>query len=164
MTYTNNQYIKLDKRLEEILKIQVKTDENNRLIEDLEIDDYPNVIIACGNKVEYNNIFGGVKILITNEDALEKNEYKIPEYIERIIVYGYMYRNNKEEIERMINELVNGNELLKAIDRKNENKAIEILEEIQEININYEDKINKWTPLLLASENNMENESLQPPS
>jgi len=49
--------------------------------------------------VEYNNIFGGVKILITGEKALKKNEYKIPEYIKSIIVYGCVYNNNERDIE-----------------------------------------------------------------
>ena len=66
MTYTNNQYIRLDIPLEEIAKIEIKTDENNKLIEDIEIGDYVNVVIAYGDKVEYDNIYGGVKILITD--------------------------------------------------------------------------------------------------
>jgi len=74
MSYFNNQYIKLDIPLKEIAKIEIKTYKNNKLIEDLELYDYPNVVIACGKKVEYNNIFGGVKILITDETALIKNE------------------------------------------------------------------------------------------
>jgi len=116
MTYINNQYIRLDKLLEEIAKIEIKTDENNnKLIEDLEIEDYSNVVIAYGEKVEYNNIFPSIKILITDETALIKNEYKIPEYIEKIIVYGYVYENKKEEIERIKEGLKNGLELIKVI-------------------------------------------------
>ena len=80
MAYINNQYLKLDISIKKIAKIEIKTDKyNDKLIEDLEIEDYPNVIIAYGEKVEYNNIFGGVKILITDETALIKNEYKIPD-------------------------------------------------------------------------------------
>jgi len=70
-----------------------------RIPGELEIDDYSNFIIAYGKKVEYNNIFGGVKILITGEKALKKNEYKIPEYIKSIIVYGCVYNNNERDIE-----------------------------------------------------------------
>jgi len=135
MAYINNQYIRLEKPLEEISKIEIKIDENNKLIEDLEIEDYPNVIIAYGKKVDYNNIFGGVKILITDKTALKKSEYVIPEYIESIIVYGYLYENKKEEIER----LKNGIELMDAIRKVNEKLALKILER-EEININQVDE------------------------
>jgi len=84
------------------------------------------VVIASGEKVEYDNIFGGVKILITDEKALKKNEYKIPEYIEKIIVYGYVYENNKKEMERIKEGLKNGNELIEAI--KNKKLVLELLE------------------------------------
>jgi len=33
MTYINNQYLKLDIPIEEIAKIEIKTDENNKLID-----------------------------------------------------------------------------------------------------------------------------------
>jgi len=150
MAYINNQYIRLDESLEEIAKIEIKTDKNNnKLIEELELKDYPNVVIACGEKVEYDNIFGGVKILITDKNALEKNEYKIPEYIEKIIVYGYVYENNNRGIER----LKNGNELIGATMRYNNKLALEILER-EEININQADNYGN-TALIIAS-NNME--------
>jgi len=103
-----------------------------------------------GNNVEYNNIFGGVKILITDEGALEKNEYKIPEYIESIIVYGYLYENKKEEIER----LKNGMELMNAIKEENEKLTLEILER-ENININQVNK-NEWTVLIWACAIGME--------
>jgi hypothetical protein len=124
MAYLNNQYIRLDISLEEIAKIEIKTDGKNKLIEDIEIGDYVNVVIANGKQVEYDNIYGGIKILITDEEALKKNEYKIPEYIEKIIVYGCVYDNNKREIEG----LKNGLKLINAIKDKNEELTLELLE------------------------------------
>jgi len=81
MTYINNQYIRLDKPLEEIAKIEIKTDENNKMISDLDIKDYePNVIIAYGidRKIDYCNIFSSVKILITDSTLAGKIE-EIPD-------------------------------------------------------------------------------------
>ena len=135
MAYINNQYIKLDKPLEEIADIEIKTDGNNKLIEDIEIDDYVNVMIAYGNKVKYNNIFGRVKILITDEKALIKNGYIIPEYIETIIIYGYIYGNNKREIERLKLGLKNGKKLISAIKEKKNKKILKLIENT-EINVN----------------------------
>ena len=132
MTYINNQYIRLDKPIEEIAKIEIKTDGKNKLIEDIEIGDYDvNVVIAYGDKVEYDNIYGGVKILITDEEALKKNEYIIPEYIEKIIVYGCVYENNKREIEGLKNSL----ELVNAFLIKNQRLASELLKR-ENINVN----------------------------
>jgi len=106
MTYINNQYIRLDIPIKEIAKIEIKIDEkNNKVIEDLEIEDYPNVIIAYGEKVKYDNIFGGVKILVTNETALKKNEFVIPEYIENIIINNIIYKNNTIVLNKVKNSI-----------------------------------------------------------
>ncbi len=150
MAYKNNQYLKLDKPIEEIAKIEIKTYEKNKLIEDIEIGDYVNVVIAYGKRVVYNNIYGGIKILITDEEALIKNEYIIPEYIEKIIVYGCVYENNKREIERFKNSL----ELINAIKDKNERLALELLER-EDINVNYVDKYGQ-TALIWACINGIE--------
>jgi len=40
MTYINNQYIRLEKPVEEIAKIEIKIDENNKMISDLDIKDF----------------------------------------------------------------------------------------------------------------------------
>ena len=50
MTYINNQYLKLDKSIEEIAKLKVCVNiDNNELIEDLDIiEDESNIIIAYG--------------------------------------------------------------------------------------------------------------------
>ena len=64
MAYLNNQYIRLDKPIEEIAKIKIKTDKKNKLIEDIEIGDYVNVVIAYGKRVEYDNIYGGISKLL----------------------------------------------------------------------------------------------------
>ena len=155
MTYTNNQYIRLDKPIEEIAKIEIKTDEKNKLIEDIEIGDYVNVVIAYGERVEYNNIYGGVRILITDEEALTKNEYKVSEYIEKIIVYGCVYENNKREIEGLKNSL----ELINAIGGRNERLALELLKR-EDININQVNESGE-TALILACYNEIERVALK---
>jgi len=164
MTYINNQYIRLDIPIKEIAKIEIKTDEKNKLIEELDIEmiggEYPNVVIAYGEKVEYNNIFTSIRILITNELALKKNEYKIPEYIEKIIVYGYVYENNNRGIERIKEGLKNGIELIDAIERQNNKLALDILKR-ENININ---RVNEYgyTALIRACRcNKMETVALK---
>ena len=160
MSYTNNQYIRLDKPIEEIAKIEIETNKKNKLIEDIELGDNDvNVVIANGDKVVYNNIYGGIKILITDEKALLKNEFKIPEYIEKIIVHGCVYENNKREIERIKEGLKNGSELIIAIEGRNERLALELLKR-EEINVN---KMNKYgnTALILACCNKMESVALK---
>jgi len=170
MIYINNQYIRLNISLEEIAKIEIRTDEKNKLIEELDIEmkdgEYPNVVIACGEKVEYNNIFASIKVLITDEKALIKNEYKIPEYIEKIIVNGYVYENKKEEIERIKEGLKNGNELINAIQKgliktiQKENKEL-VLEILERENINVNVDVYGYTSLILACSNNMESVALK---
>ena len=121
------------------------TDDNNRLIEDIEIkEDEPNIIIAYGQKVRYENIYSSVKILITDKKAIKNNDY-IPKHIETIIIYGYIYGNNKREIERLKLGLKNGNELILVFRERNLNKwilpikekiEVKILELIEETEIN----------------------------
>ena len=106
MKYDRNQYLKIDGIIEDIKNIEIeRIFDERKAVEDLEIEDYPNVVIAYGEKVEYNNIFGGVKILITNEKALIKNEYIIPEFIEKIIINNIIYENNKESIKKLKNAI-----------------------------------------------------------
>ena len=92
MTYTNNQYLRLDIPLEEIAKIGIKTDDNNKTISDLEIkEEEPNIVIAYGinKKIDYSNIYSSVRILITNRSGLKDGLWReIPEFIEHIIVHG----------------------------------------------------------------------------
>jgi len=99
MAYTNNQYIRLNKPLEEIAKIERKTDKKNRMISDLDIKDYePNVIIAYGidNKIDYCNIFSSVRILITDIKTLYGKIEEIPEFIEVIIVDNLIYYDKND--------------------------------------------------------------------
>jgi len=83
-------------------------------------------VIAYGEKVNYNNIFPLVKILITDENAIKNNDY-IPEHIKTVIIYGYIYGNNKTEIERLKLGLKNGNDLFLAIKNKNKGKILELM-------------------------------------
>ena len=93
-SYKNNQYIRLDIPLEEIAKIEIKTDGNNRLIEELEIkEDEPNIIIAYGKKVRYDNIYSSVRILITDFETLMGKIEEIPDFIEVVIVNNKIYYN-----------------------------------------------------------------------
>ena len=98
MSYTNNQYIRLDIPLDEIAKIEIKTDDNNKMISDLEIkEDEPNIIIAFGinKKIDYCNIYSSVRVLITDSTLYGKIE-EIPEFIEVIIVDNLVYYNRNE--------------------------------------------------------------------
>ena len=144
MSYINNQYIKLDISISDIIKIKVEIDENNKLIEDLDIiQDNPNIIIAYSENVNYYNIFSSVKILITDEIAFMKNEGMIPDYIENIIVNGEIYENNKLDI----NKLKNTFEIINECKKGNGELALEILES-SEINAkqldNYRNTILMW--------------------
>ena len=99
MTYTNNQYIRLDIPLEEIAKIEIKTDVNNKMISDLEIkEDEPNIVIGYGiyKRIDYCNIFSSVRILITDEKTLKGKIEEIPEFIEVVIVSNKIYYNKNE--------------------------------------------------------------------
>jgi hypothetical protein len=146
MTYINNQYLILDKSIEEISKIKIKIDENNQIIEDLEITEYqPNIIIAYGEKVNYNNIYGTVKILITDIETIQINYNNIPENIEKIIISGEIIENKISDI--------NGYLLLRATVKNNEELALIILERT-DININIENK-NGFTSLIWACYNKM---------
>jgi hypothetical protein len=146
MKYINNQYLKLDISLKEMAKIEIMIDDKNKLIEELEIEDEFNIIIAYSKKVDYKKI-RNIKILITDEEALIKNKYIIPEFIENIIVYGSVYVNNKMDIERLRNSL----EIFNIIYR-NEEKAIEIIER-GNININQINK-EKITAIVIACKYN----------
>jgi len=99
MRYINNQYIRLDIPLEEIAKIKIKTDKNNKMISDLDIKDYePNVIIAFGinGKIDYCNIYSSVRILRTSQKTLMGKIEEIPEFIEVIIVDNLIYYNKND--------------------------------------------------------------------
>ena len=94
----NNQYIRLDIPLEEIAKIEIKTDKKNKMISDLEIKDEPNIVIAYGinTKIDYCNIYSSVRILITDFKTLMGKIEEIPEFIEVVIVSNKIYYNKNE--------------------------------------------------------------------
>ncbi len=180
MEYRNNQYIKLNLSIEEISKIRLIIDDKNKLIEDLEIGiDEPNIIICYGgNKINYENIYYSVRIIITDYMTLYNRWREIPEQIEYIIVYGRIYKNNRNKFnfieyndderqriilremieEERINEINDeGNTVLMILCRKN------MIEEIKKIIVKMDKKMidntnnNKKTALHIASEEkNME--------
>jgi len=99
MTYINNQYLRLDIAIEEIAKLEIKTDKNNKMISDIDIKEYePNIIIAFGinKKIDYYNIFSSVRILITDVDTLNGKIEEIPDFIEVIIAYKLIYYNKND--------------------------------------------------------------------
>ena len=144
MEYLNNQYIRLDISISDIIRIKVEVDDDNKAIEDIDIiEDNPNIIIAYGENVDYYNIYSSVKILITDEKAFMKNNGMIPENIEKIIVHGEMYENNRIDKNKLRNTFELMNECIKG----NSETALEILESM-EINVkqvdNYGNTILMW--------------------
>jgi len=100
--YIKNQYIRLDKAIGEILKIDIKIEENEKTIEELEIkENEPNIIIAYGNKNkknDYKNINKNVRILITDYYGLRDGLWReIPEYIEVVIINKVIIYDKKRE-------------------------------------------------------------------
>jgi hypothetical protein len=131
-----NKYLKLDFDVKIIAKLKIEQCITSPLIENLDIGEYENsnVIIACGHNAIYDNIYNSVRILITDESAINKNIYTIPKFIDYVIVCGCIYPNNKNEIERLKNSL----KLFSAIDSYNEFLGLEILEK-SEINLSQVD-------------------------
>ena len=102
--YNNYEYIRVEENIEEISKIKIKTNKLYRKIEDIEIDIIePNILTYYYDKnmenIKLENIYSGVKILITSKELMIKKYKEIPEYIENIIVDGKIYYNNGNKLE-----------------------------------------------------------------
>jgi hypothetical protein len=108
-TYRNNQYIKIIGEEKEIIrkckKMIIKTDRENKNIDEVEMRGDENVLICYKGRyeigwcIEYKNINGRVKIIITDYIGIEDKWREIPEYIETIIIKGQEYKNNKDELD-----------------------------------------------------------------
>jgi len=111
----------------------------------------PNVLIyyvdVYCEKLNYNNIFGTVKILITNDDGLENGLWReIPDFVECIICY----ENNKDKFDFIKFETT----ALYSACKNNMSVAIKLIDRMNN------SAINKWndkgeTALFIACTKNM---------
>ncbi len=136
--YENYQYIKLNEPLEEISKIKVNDMTIFRYIQDIEINEEPNILIYCYNKkikrIDMENIYSGIRILITNYELMRDIYRNIPYHIEYVIVDNKIYKNNGDMFEYIdfltyedSNEIINNFIDNRLCDRVN-NKGQIILE------------------------------------
>jgi hypothetical protein len=103
VNYNRNQYIKINKSVEEIAKIKI--DYNNiEKIEDLELEGDENVLIYKnkeGNGDEFINIYSGTRIMITTEETINEDKYKkLHVNVDYVIVKNRIYEV-KDEFEMM---------------------------------------------------------------
>ena len=122
------------------------------IIEEYEIEGEENIIICCyrrgyyremkEKKNRYDNIMGRVKVMITDIETLEWNEYIIPEHIERVIVVGERMKRKKIiENNRRYNKISfikiegekTGREIVRIIEEGERDKFYIIEEEIIEV-------------------------------
>ncbi len=129
--YIENQYLRFEESIDEILKKMKKADYyvySKKSISELDFSEIgePNVLI-CVNVKDFENIYYSVKIIITNKKTLKEKWYEIPETIEYVICkvkYDYeVFRNNKNKFDYL--------EILTRYSIKNE-KSIEIINELIE--------------------------------
>ncbi len=103
MTMNRNQYIKIDKSIEEICKMEIDFDDydSNDRIEDLEIVEGCNVLIykSINREEDYENIYRGIKIMITTINMVYGDRYrKLPRTIEYIVINKKIYRNDEYDM------------------------------------------------------------------
>ncbi len=184
VNYNRNQYIKINKSVEEIAKIKI--DYNNiEKIEDLELEGDENVLIYKnkeGNGDEFINIYCKTRIMITTEETINEDKYKkLPENVDYVIVDRAIYevkedfammrfKSSKrfeeyiEEIERhgKVNESNKDGytALMIACYKGMERVAMELIPRMSE------EAINKWddegrTALYYACRNKMERVAME---
>jgi hypothetical protein len=126
MIKERNEYIKWS-TIQEINRTLFKIEQGEK-IEDLEIGEEPNTLICFSgrNKVEinYNNIYGSVRNIITDRETIIKKYREVPEYIENIVVEHRIYKNTKSRIEFI--ELMEEKEIRKVVKELIEEKNINI--------------------------------------
>ena len=147
---TNNQYMKTDKTLEELKEIYIKSDENDKELDDLEFNEIPNVLFYKEKsengykKGLMENIFSSVKILVTDFWTLKDYFMEIPDFIEYIVGNNKIYKNNRNKID-----------FIEMIDDKEEKK--QIIRDWIKKDVNYIN-IEGYSVLIYAVYNNMLNE------
>ncbi len=187
VNYNRNQYIRIDKSVEEMAKIDIYFDdyeyEDEERIEDLELKGDENVIIYKYNKYsDLINIYGGIRIMITDKEMLREDRYKeLPENIEYVIVKKKVYEVRKEEemmrfmsnrrIKEYVEEMIrNGRQnminkkgetvLYWLCKKEMEEEAIELISKMDEEIINGSDRKGR-TILNMACENVMKRLSIE---
>jgi ankyrin repeat protein len=92
MIYKNNQYLKLDINKVNLMEIEVKIEGKNKMMYELEIEEEPNIVICYGNiknRIDFENIYPSVRIIITNYETIYERYKEIPRYIEYIIIKNF---------------------------------------------------------------------------
>ncbi len=154
--YNRNQYIRIDKSVEEIAKIKINFNNYHYnykdKIEDLELEGDENVLINnnyTGNGDEFINIHRGVKIMITTEGTIKEDRYKkLPENVDYVIVDNRIYEV-KDEFDMM-----------RFMIKERKERFSGYIEEVKNSMINANNK-NGEKALILACENKMERVAME---
>lgn len=161
--YINNQYIGSEYSEEELKNIEVIIDKKNQKIEELGIEEDPNILICYeSERGSFMNIYHSVRVIITDRESVKINIEELMESrIERVVVEGVIYKkpdryeyigfiDDIEERERIIREkmergeynIVNseGSTLIHSmIELMMYRECNEIIEKVSEEVINKED-------------------------
>lgn len=145
MFYDENQYLRFDESIDEIIGKMLKVYypyyfRKSSCISDLDFSgiEEPNVLI-CSDVSDFENIYYTVKIIITNGRILKDKWYEIPETVEYMIMIGNdsndnkIFRNNKNKFDYL--------EILFQCCSTEPEKSIEIINQLIEEGIRNEENI-----------------------